>query len=88
MIISGGGGKVTCCFEMCSSVNLPVLVTTTSPLVPPVPSRADLPYKYHRSHVLRSYFALQPMKVDLIDGSETSAIINQTPGNYPKENLL
>ena len=24
----------------------------------------------------------------LIEGSETSAIINQTPGNYPKENLL
>jgi len=23
-----------------------------------------------------------------IEGSETSAIINQTPGNYPKENLL
>jgi len=22
------------------------------------------------------------------EGSETSAIINQTPGNYPKENLL
>jgi len=28
------------------------------------------------------------MKMDLIEGSETSAIINQTPGNYPKENLL
>ena len=26
--------------------------------------------------------------MDLIEGSETSAIINQTPGNYPKENLL
>ena len=23
-----------------------------------------------------------------IEGSETSAIINQTPGNYPKGNLL
>jgi len=23
-----------------------------------------------------------------IEGSETSAIINQTPGNYPKRNLL
>jgi len=34
------------------------------------------------------YFTLQPMKMDLIEGSETSAIINQTPGNYPKENLL
>jgi len=26
--------------------------------------------------------------MDLIEGSETPAIINQTPGNYPKENLL
>jgi len=26
--------------------------------------------------------------MDLIEGSETSEIINQTPGNYPKENLL
>ena len=44
--------------------------------------------KYHRSRVLLSYFTLQPMKMDLIEGSETSAIINQTPGNYPKENSL
>jgi len=29
-----------------------------------------------------------PVKMDLIEGSETSAIINQTPGNYPKESLL
>jgi len=28
------------------------------------------------------------MKMELIDGSETSAIINQAPGNYPKGNLL
>jgi len=26
--------------------------------------------------------------MDLIEGSETLAIINQTPGNYPKESLL
>jgi len=26
--------------------------------------------------------------MDLIEGSETSAVINHTPGNYPKENLL
>ena len=30
----------------------------------------------------------QPMKMEPTEGSETSAIINQTPGNYPKENLL
>jgi len=28
------------------------------------------------------------LKMDLTEGSETSAIINQTPGNYPKESLL
>jgi hypothetical protein len=28
------------------------------------------------------------LKMDQTEGSETSAIINQTPGNYPKENLL
>jgi len=28
------------------------------------------------------------MKLEPIEGSETSAIINQTPWNYPKGNLL
>jgi len=28
------------------------------------------------------------MKMELIEGSETSAIRTQTPGNYPKENML
>ena len=28
------------------------------------------------------------MKMELIEGSETSAIRTQTPGNYPKENTL
>ena len=28
------------------------------------------------------------MKMELTVGSETSAYINQTPGNYPKGNLL
>ena len=28
------------------------------------------------------------MKMELIDGSETSAIRTQTPENYPKENIL
>jgi len=28
------------------------------------------------------------MKMEPIEGSETSEIINQTPGNYPKGNLL
>ena len=43
--------------------------------------------KYNHSRMLLSYFTLQPMKMDLIEGSETSAILNQTPGNYPKESL-
>ena len=38
--------------------------------------------------LLLPYFTLQPMKTEPIEGSETSAIINQTPGNYPKGNLL
>jgi len=28
------------------------------------------------------------MKMELIEGSETSAIRTQTPENYPKENIL
>jgi hypothetical protein len=34
------------------------------------------------------YRILLPKKMELIEGSETSAISNQTPGKYPKENLL
>jgi hypothetical protein len=29
-----------------------------------------------------------PKEMELIEGSETSAISNQTPGKHPKENLL
>ena len=29
-----------------------------------------------------------PIKMELIEGSETSAISIVTPGNYPKENIL
>ena len=34
-----------------------------------------------------SYFILyiQPLKMELIEGSETSANYNRTPGKYPKE---
>ena len=71
-----------------SALGTAVHPLTTSPLVPPVLSPADFPYKYHRSHVLLSYLTLQPLKMDLTEGSETLAIINQTPGNYPKESLL
>jgi len=34
------------------------------------------------------YFTLLHMKMEPIEGSEMSAFINQTPGNYPKGNLL
>jgi len=34
------------------------------------------------------YFIHLPMKMELIEGSETSAISVVTPGNYPKENIL
>jgi hypothetical protein len=30
---------------------------------------------------------IQPLKMDLTEGSETSAKLNQTPGKYPKENI-
>ena len=30
----------------------------------------------------------QPLKMELIQGSETSANYNLTPGKYPKENIL
>ena len=42
---------------------------------------------HHTSHPL-SYFIHLPMKMELIEGSETSVIRTQTPGNYPKENIL
>jgi len=56
--------------------------------------KGNLLYSVHgeslKSRILHhtSYFTLQPMKMEPIEGSEMSAIINQTPGNYPKGNLL
>jgi hypothetical protein len=32
-------------------------------------------------------FFIQPLKIDLTEGSETSAKLNLTPGKYPKENI-
>jgi hypothetical protein len=31
---------------------------------------------------------MKPLKMDLTEGSETSANINQTPGNHPKVDIL
>ena len=52
------------------------------PLAPPPACQNPVRYKYttHPIHL--------PMKMELIEGSETSAIRTQTPGNYPKENIL
>jgi hypothetical protein len=35
-----------------------------------------------------SYFIELPMKMEPIECSETSTISTQTPGKYPKENIL
>jgi hypothetical protein len=37
----------------------------------------------------RSYFILhiEPLKMDLTEGSETSAKLNLAPGKYPKEHI-
>ena len=45
----------------------------------------DVRYKYASRPL--SYFIHLPMKMELIEGSETSAISTLTPGNYPKENI-
>ena len=34
------------------------------------------------------FFIHMPMKMEPIEGSETSAIRTKTPGNYPKENTF
>jgi hypothetical protein len=31
---------------------------------------------------------IKPLKMDMTEGSETSANINQTPGNHPKVDIL
>jgi hypothetical protein len=36
----------------------------------------------------QSFFIHLPMKMEPIEGSETSAVRTKTPGNYPKESIL
>ena len=43
---------------------------------------------YLHGHVDEEFFIHLPMKMEPIEGSETSAIRTKTPGNYPKENIL
>jgi len=50
----------------------------------PEPSQVQI---YHTSHTL-SYFIHLPMKMELIEGTETSVIRTQTPENHPKENTI
>ena len=67
--------------------------TTWCPL-PIGPASSSKPRPWYKYHVLISlYFILhiQPLKMEQIECSETSANHNQTPGKYPKEyiqNLL
>jgi hypothetical protein len=42
--------------------------------------RLDVEYKYFIFHI-------EPLKMDLTEGSETSAKLNLTPGKYPKEHI-
>jgi hypothetical protein len=46
----------------------------------------------YQFHLLRQFDAVYcielPKNMELIEGSETSAISNQTPGKHPKENIL
>ena len=72
--------------------NLLCTYPPTSGHSPSIGSSTSLPEPcqvqiHHTSHPL-SYFIHLPMKKELIEGSETSAIRTQTPGNYPKENIL
>jgi hypothetical protein len=46
--------------------------------------------KYNNLYVFFWVFPrrfIQPLKMDLTEGSETSAKLNLTPGKYPKENI-
>jgi uncharacterized protein (DUF2132 family) len=44
--------------------------------------------KYSSFSLLQSHFILLPMKMEQIECSETSAYKIETPGNYPKENIM
>ena len=47
-----------------------------------------LNYICRRFGTLYLFHLHRPMKMEQIECSETSAYINQTPGNYPKENII
>ena len=60
--------------------------TTCCPL-PTGPTNSSKPRLRYKYHVLLSLTILhiQPLKMELIECSETSANQNRTPGKYPKE---
>jgi hypothetical protein len=37
--------------------------------------------------LMKNIIFIKPLKMDLTEGSETSAKLNMTPGKYPKENI-
>jgi hypothetical protein len=41
----------------------------------------------HLQRLDEESFFIKPLKMDLTEGSETSAKLNLTPGKYPKENI-
>ena len=45
-------------------------------------------YKYTHKSQPESFFLHLPRKMEPIEGSETSVFKPQTPGKYPKENIL
>jgi hypothetical protein len=47
----------------------------------------NLLYMFFRVFPRRVEFKIQPLKIDLTEGSETSAKYNLTPGKYPKEHI-
>ena len=44
-------------------------------------------YQFHLQRLGVHTLYTQPLKMELIQGSETSANYNLTPGKYPKENI-
>ena len=45
-------------------------------------------YRFHLQGQVDEEFVIQlPLKMEPIEGAETSAFSTQAPGNYPKENI-
>jgi hypothetical protein len=65
---------------------LPGFAEVESPIS--VPCHIPSEYKYTDTSQPELFFLHLPMKMEPIEGSETSAFKHQTPGKYPKENIL